>query len=208
MLSRFFIRFIIIVSHQRIFLNFILPAATMHPTITENIRHTNIEHQLIDQIRQGDTEAFARLYDKYAPVLLGVTLIIAGDKKTAEELLQKAFMRFWMEINSFDAMKESLLMWMLTITRSTAFSAVSQKISLAEIQPAGNSVNTLNPELTPEKSGKADSTHHRKQSPALEMVYFKGYSLARAADELNMSLADLKTKIRMEFKTHGGMKSK
>ncbi|MDQ3109437.1 MAG: hypothetical protein M3R17_06040 [Bacteroidota bacterium] len=180
----------------------------MHPTITENIRHTNIEHQLIDQIRQGDTEAFARLYDKYAPVLLGVTLKIAGDKKTAEELLQKAFMRFWMEINSFDAMKESLLMWMLTITRSTAFSAVSQKISLAEIQPAGNSVNTLNPELTPEKSGKADSTHHRKQSPALEMVYFKGYSLARAADELNMSLADLKTKIRMEFKTHGGMKSK
>jgi DNA-directed RNA polymerase specialized sigma24 family protein len=175
---------------------------------TENIRHRTTEHELIDQIQQGETAAFAKLYDKYAPVLLGVTLKIAGDKKTAEELLQKSFMRFWMEISSFDPMKESLLMWMLTITRQTSFTAISQKLKSGEIQLPGNSVNTSNPEITPEKAGTGfDSPHHGKQLTALDMVYFKGYSLEKTAGELNITVAALKKRIRMEFKTQGGNRS-
>jgi RNA polymerase sigma-70 factor (ECF subfamily) len=177
-------------------------------SVTENIRHHSTEHQLIEKIQQGDTDAFAKLYDKYATVLLGVILKIVVDQKTADELLQRSFMRFWMEISSFDPMKESLLMWMLTITRQTAFAAVSQKNKTAEIQHPGNSVNNSNPELTPEKASAVfDSPHHEKQLSVADMVYFKGYSLARAAGELNITVAALKKRLRMEFKTQGGKRS-
>jgi RNA polymerase sigma-70 factor (ECF subfamily) len=180
----------------------------MTSSISENIRHPHTEHALIERIQCGDTESFGKLYDKYAPVLHGVILKIVNDKKSAEDILQKSFMRFWMEMSSFDPMKESLLIWMLNITRNLAFSAVPQLVKNERIQSPGNNVNTTNPELTPSKTGTViDSPHYEQQISVLEMVYFKGYNLTRAASELNITVDVLKTRIRMEFKMHGGKKS-
>ena len=180
----------------------------MPSTTTENLRHLTIEHSVIERILQGDTEAFAKLYDKYATIMHGVILKIVIDKKTAENVLQQTFMRFWMEMGTFDTGKESLLIWMLNITRNTAFSAVSQKDKNERIQHPDISVNTLNPVITPVKIGAdIDSPYTEAQNPALELVYFKGYSLTRAAHELNITAADLKKRIRMEFKKQGGTKS-
>ncbi len=78
-------------------------------------------------------------------------------------------------------MKQSVLMWMLSISRTMALS-VSQKAKAAEIQRTGNSLNTKNP------------------NSVLEMIYCKGYRLFRAASELDTTVADLKKKSRMEFK--------
>jgi RNA polymerase sigma-70 factor (ECF subfamily) len=180
----------------------------MSSSVSENIRHPEVEHALIGRIQSGDAESFAKLYDKYAPVLHGVILKIVRDEKHAEEILQKSFMRFWMEMNSFDPMKESLLIWMLNITRSMSLSAVPQKVKNEPIQNPDNTVNTLNPELTPIKTGTANhSTHYEQQVSVLEMVYFKGYSLTLAACELNITVDVLKTRLRMEFKMQGGEKS-
>ncbi|CAN5810082.1 N/A [soil metagenome] len=172
------------------------------------IPRQSIEHAISEHIQQGNIEAFSKLYDKYAPILNGVILKITGDKKIAEEILQKSFMRLWMEISSFDPMKDSLLMWMLAITRNTAFAAAEHKIQPEEIRVAENSVNTQNPASTPNRSRiSIPSIRYEAQSPAMEMLYFKGYNLTRAAHELNITVDVLKTKIRMEFKMHGGMKS-
>jgi DNA-directed RNA polymerase specialized sigma24 family protein len=179
----------------------------MNSHLTENIRHQTTEHKLIAQIQQGDTDAFGKLYDKYAPVLNGVILKIVTDKKVAEGVLQKAFMRFWMEISAFDPAKESLLIWMLSITRNLAFATLPGKDKTGEIQSPGNSVNTPNPEITPSKTGTVLDSAIPGQYTATDLVYFKGYSLEKAARELNISVAVLKTRIRMEFKKHGGVRS-
>jgi len=179
----------------------------MNSPLTENIRHHTTEHKLIALIQQGDTDAFAKLYDKYAPMLNGVILKIVNDKKVAEGVLQKSFMRFWMEMNAFDPSKESLLIWMLSITRNLAFAASSEKDKTGEIQSPGNSVNTPNPAITPGKTGTVVDSAIPVQCTAIDLVYFKGYSLARAAHELNISVAVLKTRIRMELKNHGGVTS-
>lgn len=180
----------------------------MNSSVSENIRRPEVEHALIERIQSGDMEAFAKLYDKYAPVLYGVILKIVKDQNQAEQLLQKSFMRFWMEMNSFDPVKESLLAWMLNITRSLSLSAVPRKVKNEPIHNPGNSVNTTNPELTPIKTGTAnDSPHSGQDVSVLEMVYFKGYSLTKAARELNITVDVLKTRLRMEVKMQGGKKS-
>lgn len=177
-------------------------------TTTENIRVRATEQALIERIQQGDIDAFSKLYDKYAPVLHGVILKIAIDKNTAEAILQKSFMRLWMEISSFDPLKESLLMWMLSITRNTAFSTIAQKNQTEGIRTADNSVHTSNPGITPANTATViDPPHDEPATSAIEMVYFKGYSLTRASHELNLTVAVLKTRIRMELKMHGGIKS-
>ncbi len=176
-------------------------------SIKENIRDRATELVLIEQIQQGNVEAFSKLYDSYSSVLHGVILKITNDKKAAEEILQKACLQVWTEIISFDPSKGSLLMWMLSLTRSMAFTAVSKKAKEDEIQAADNSVNTINPETTPLKTSAVIESPPLEQNSILELLYFKGFSLTRAANELDTSVAELKTRLRMEFKLKGAMKS-
>ena len=84
--------------------------------------------------------------------------------------------------------------------------SASKKVNADEIQSTGNSVNTINTELTPLKTSKVVESPPLEQNSVLEMLYFKGYTLTRAANELDTSVADLKTRLRMEFKLQGAMK--
>ena len=43
-------------------------------------------------IKQGDKEAFGKLYDKYAPVLMGLINRILPADNDGEEILQTAFL--------------------------------------------------------------------------------------------------------------------
>lgn len=174
---------------------------------TENILDRTAELALIEQIKRGNVDAFSKLYDCYSSILHGVILKVTNDKKAAEDILQKACMQVWMEIKSFDPSKGSLLLWMLSITRNMALLSASKKVNADEIQSTGNSVNTINTELTPLKTSKVVESPPLEQNSVLEMLYFKGYTLTRAANELDTSVADLKTRLRMEFKLQGAMKS-
>jgi RNA polymerase sigma-70 factor (ECF subfamily) len=50
---------------------------------------------LAERINQGDSEAFAEAYDRYAPRLHRHLLLRTSDKETAEDLLSKVFLRAW-----------------------------------------------------------------------------------------------------------------
>jgi RNA polymerase sigma-70 factor (ECF subfamily) len=51
--------------------------------------------------RDGDPEAFARLYDTHAPRIHAVCLRLSGDPAQAGELLQDVFVRAWQRLGSF-----------------------------------------------------------------------------------------------------------
>ena len=49
-----------------------------------------------------DVDAFARLYKRCAPLLLGVAQRITRRKELAEEVLHDSFTRIWRAADSFD----------------------------------------------------------------------------------------------------------
>lgn len=51
--------------------------------------------------RDGDPDAFARLYDAHAPRIHAVCLRLSGDPARAGELLQDVFVRAWERLDSF-----------------------------------------------------------------------------------------------------------
>jgi RNA polymerase sigma-70 factor (ECF subfamily) len=51
--------------------------------------------------RDGDPDAFARLYDLHAPRVHAVCLRLCGDPTRAGELLQDVFVRAWERLDSF-----------------------------------------------------------------------------------------------------------
>jgi RNA polymerase sigma-70 factor (ECF subfamily) len=51
--------------------------------------------------RDGDPDAFARLYDSHAPRVHAICLRLSGDPARAGELLQDVFVRAWERLGSF-----------------------------------------------------------------------------------------------------------
>lgn len=51
--------------------------------------------------RDGDPEAFGRLYDAHAPRIQAVCLRLSGDPARAADLLQDVFVRAWERLSSF-----------------------------------------------------------------------------------------------------------
>ena len=63
-------------------------------------REATIDRTVI-RARDGDPEAFARLYDAHAPRIHALCLRLTGDGERASGLLQDVFVRAWQRLGSF-----------------------------------------------------------------------------------------------------------
>ncbi len=75
---------------------------------------------LIQEVVAGDREAFARFYDRYAPLVFTLTVRILGVRSEAEDLLQEVFLQVWSQADSYRQDRGSPEAWITTITRSRA----------------------------------------------------------------------------------------
>lgn len=69
---------------------------------------------------EGSGDAFRRLYEATAPMLLGIALRIVRRRELAEEVLHDAFARIWDAARSFDPLAARPLAWMAAIVRNRA----------------------------------------------------------------------------------------
>lgn len=139
------------------------------------------QEELLLSIRKGNIAAFSVLYDTYSPVIFTVINKNCADINVSEDLLQKTFIKIWQNIPNFNPSKQRLLAWMLVIARNEANAALqSQSLNKnSEIQKPDNNVS--------------------KNIEALTLIYFKGYSLKKAAETLKITEADLKLKLKKEI---------
>jgi len=63
---------------------------------------------------------FSQVYDRYAPVLLGVIMTIVRDKAEAVRLLEITFMKVSSQSEHSQPEGQPLFVWLLSIARSTA----------------------------------------------------------------------------------------
>jgi RNA polymerase sigma-70 factor, ECF subfamily len=69
---------------------------------------------------EGSAEAFERLYQRCAPLLLGVAQRIVNRRELAEEVLHDAFTKIWHGAESFDPLAAQPMAWMAAIVRNRA----------------------------------------------------------------------------------------
>ena len=68
----------------------------------------------------GAADAFRRLYELCAPLLLGVAQRIVGRRELAEEVLHDAFAKIWRSVDTFDPLAAQPVAWMAAIVRNRA----------------------------------------------------------------------------------------
>jgi RNA polymerase sigma factor (sigma-70 family) len=61
-----------------------------------------LDRELLQKIRQGDNEAFAELYNKYADYALRVAMAVTRNKASAADAVQEAFIRVYRNMHTFN----------------------------------------------------------------------------------------------------------
>ena len=159
--------------------------------------------QLVDRVKNGEQSAFAELYDKYAGAIYGVTLKIVRSEEAAEDVLQDAFVKIWKNIHAYDSTRGTIFTWMLNVARNTAIDRLRKMKNLdkAKIQTQEQHVNNPDGNRSSQNTntiGLIDEVEKLKPEHRIlvEYIYFNGYTQQEVADELDMPLGTVKTRIR------------
>jgi RNA polymerase sigma-70 factor (ECF subfamily) len=69
---------------------------------------------------EGAADAFRRLYELCAPLMLGVAQRVVGRRELAEEVLHDAFAKIWRSVDTFDPLATQPVAWMAAVVRNRA----------------------------------------------------------------------------------------
>jgi RNA polymerase sigma-70 factor, ECF subfamily len=85
------------------------------------------ELSLIQKIKQGDTEAFGKLYDEYLKKIYNFIYYKTYHQETAEDLTSLTFTKALEKIANFDSQKASFSTWLYSIARYTVIDFYRQE---------------------------------------------------------------------------------
>jgi RNA polymerase sigma-70 factor (ECF subfamily) len=140
----------------------------------------------------------------YSDSLYKVISTIVVIEEVAQDLLQETFIKIWKSFGMYDASKGRLYTWMARLARNLSIdylrssnhrnSSVCEDLSEVTQQVDMTFQTNYNPELIGVKDMTKILTNEQKS--ALELVYFKGYTHVQAADELNITLGILRSRLQ------------
>jgi RNA polymerase sigma-70 factor (ECF subfamily) len=162
----------------------------------------------VARLKSKDKSALEYLYDHYSGALYGVVNRIIQKEEVAEEVLQDAFLKIWDKIDNYDSAKGKLFTWMLNLTRNLAIDKTRSREMSKEGKTGGidNLVNRIDRREFTEQGVDSIGVKDvlvglpEEQKFVVEYLYFKGYSQSELADEFNIPLGTVKTRLRLAMK--------
>lgn len=163
------------------------------------------EEELIRGLKGKDTSVMKVLCDMYSGALFGVISRVVVQTEIAEDLLQETFVKIWNSAGSYDASKGRLFTWMMNVARNLSIDKVRSKDfkNSTKNQDIENNVSFIDEQkkvnFNADTLGLKDLVTNLKPDfqNVLDMIYFKGYTHVEAAEELNLPLGTVKTRVRM-----------
>jgi RNA polymerase sigma-70 factor, ECF subfamily len=151
------------------------------------------------EIARGDTAAFQRLYQCFAPSLLGYMRQLCRDATLAEDLLQEVFVSVWQKAASYRPDRGDVAGWLFTIARHKLIDhwrksgspneavVVDFEQLPARVERGSDLLLTLRQAL------EQVSPDQRR---AIELAYFGGLTYEETAERLRLPVGTLKSRIR------------
>jgi RNA polymerase sigma-70 factor (ECF subfamily) len=154
---------------------------------------------------QGDTAAFASLYDECSPGVYGLIRRIVRDRSQSDEVLQEVMLEVWRLAPRFDPRLGSAWAWIMTIAHRRAVDRVrSEAAERARVDRVSARVPTEPATVHEEVVDELDRQRVRValdqltelQRSSLELAYFGGLTQTEIATLLDVPLGTVKTRIR------------
>src|SRR5688500_3339141 len=181
--------------------------ASNHNFISTPYQHISDE-ALVADLQNKNRSALAYWYDHYSGALMGVIARILKKEELAEEVLQDVYHKISDKIDSYDSAKGKLFTWMLNIARNQAIDKPRSK-EFSKGKKTGDIENFVNRvdrenylELQVDAIGLKEVLKKlpEDQRFVIDHHYLKGYTQAEMAEEFNLPLGTVKTRMRLAMK--------
>lgn len=164
--------------------------------------------RLLRRVAQGDRDALAHLYDRFAGPLYGTALRILREPAEAQDVVHDSFVALWEKASTFDAARGSAFAWAVTLVRHRAIDrlrlhrrrasllADSSPADLAFAGPLASGADAAT------RSDEARAVHAAvaalppEQQRALDLAFFGGLTQEQIAEKLREPLGTVKSRIR------------
>jgi len=169
------------------------------------------DEELMRRVAEGDSDALAQLFRRYAGAVYSLACRMLNDREGAEELLNEAFVRVWRQAPSFDARRGKFSTWLMSVSRNLGIDQLRSR----RARPQRSDPLTPNdPDLDPvDERGDVErdvwQAERRRlirqalrelppaQREALELAYFEGLTQSEISTRLGDPLGTTKTRIRL-----------
>ena len=154
-------------------------------------------------VAAGDQLALRHLYERYGRLAHSIAYRISGDRATAEECTQDAFVTLWRRAERFDPARGQLSTWLFAIARNLALTAVRRHRPTVELDQGSEAATTAGPdELVASADSAAQLADAMAQLPepqlaVLQLAYFEGLSQSEIAEQLGLPLGTVKGRVRL-----------
>lgn len=167
------------------------------------------------RISEGDREAFAELFDRLAPCILGVLVRLVRQRALAEEALQETFLQGWLQADRYQSELGSPRAWLLSIARSRGLDILRREGSRQRREEAvflGEG-----PALEPVGTARLETCERETQvrmglirlAPAqqacLKLAFGEELTHTEIARKLAMPLGSVKSRVRLGMRKLGRM---
>jgi RNA polymerase sigma-70 factor (ECF subfamily) len=160
---------------------------------------------LLRAFGRRDPGAAGLIYERLAPRVYGLGMVLLGNPTQAEDLVQDTFVKVWRKAETFDSSRGSVETWVLLIARSLAIDLIRRRVLETRVlgtQEAPEASGEPGPEDYAETKDLADRARKAMaalspgQRAALELAYFGGKTSAEVAELEGIPLGTAKTRIR------------
>ena len=156
-----------------------------------------------------DQQAFARLFDFFAPRLVSYLQRSGCGRDIAEDIAQDTMSVLWSKADLFDPGKSSLSTWLYRIARNRRVDGL-RRSRIDYFDPADFAVELADP-LAPVPGSALDTDRSEKilrealknlpdhQEELIRLAFFGGLSHSEIAARVGLPLGTVKSRIRLAF---------
>ena len=165
------------------------------------------DEELISLVVDGDTRAFASLYDRHSRAAYSLAYRLTNGRQAAEDLAQEAFIKAWRSAGSYRVGRGSVRTWILSIVRNRT---IDQFRADATRRRTQEKVETEAPRSLPNeafaetwRNFKRDLVRQAleelpyEQREVLALKHFSELTHAEIAERLCLPLGTVKGRMRL-----------
>jgi RNA polymerase sigma-70 factor (ECF subfamily) len=152
----------------------------------------------------GDREAFAALFNHFAPRVKSYLLRLGAGQEAAEELAQETLMIVWRRAGAFDPGRAAASTWIFTIARNLRIDIARRDVRertrdhTPEVMEAPNLPDAaLSAVQDAVRIAAAMATLPRDQAEVIRLAFFSDEPHSKIAADLGLPLGTVKSRLRL-----------
>jgi RNA polymerase sigma-70 factor (ECF subfamily) len=160
------------------------------------------------RVAAGDQQAFAELFDRSAPMVLGFLVRHLRARAAAEEVLQEVFLQIWEHADAYRPGGLSPFSWMIMLARHRAIDRLRSEVSRTRRESLYDENPVTFRTASPLGTNRMEEVERQglietalrglpaDQRACIELAFFEGLTHKDIADRLQAPLGTVKSRIR------------